>query len=89
MFDKTSAIISLYDLLKAMNTLSNISSSTFEIIWIITPSYSNELTLFIYEIQKILSWVGMDYENIYVCSDNCILYRKEHDNTIECLLCNK
>ena len=37
----------------------------------------NEIPISMYEAKKTLSTLGMEYEKIYVCSNDCILYCKE------------
>jgi hypothetical protein len=40
-----------------------------------------------YQSKKLLSGLGMDYEKIDVCQDNCMLFWKEHINEKKCLKC--
>jgi hypothetical protein len=42
-----------------------------------------------YQLKKLLSGLGMDYEKIDVCQDNCMLFWKEHINEKKCLKCGK
>jgi hypothetical protein len=42
-----------------------------------------------YQLKKLLSGLGMDYENIDVCQDNYMLFWKEHINEKKCLKCGK
>ena len=42
-----------------------------------------------YQSKKLLSGLGMDYEKIDVCQDNCMLFWKEHINEKKCLKCGK
>jgi len=42
-----------------------------------------------YQSKKLLSGLGMDYEKIDVCPDNCMLFWKEHSNEKKCLNCGK
>jgi hypothetical protein len=39
--------------------------------------------------KKILSALGMEYEKIDTCKDNCMLFYKEHKNETKCLKCDK
>jgi hypothetical protein len=39
--------------------------------------------------KKLLSGLGMDYEKIDVCQDNCMFFWKEHINEKKCLKCGK
>jgi hypothetical protein len=36
-----------------------------------------------------LSALGLEYEKIDVCKDNCMLFYKEHKNETKCLKCGK
>jgi hypothetical protein len=42
-----------------------------------------------YQSKKLLSGLDMDYEKIYACQDNCMLFWKEHINEKKCLKCGK
>jgi hypothetical protein len=39
--------------------------------------------------KKILSALGMEYEKIDACKDNCMIFYKEYKNETECLKCDK
>jgi hypothetical protein len=42
-----------------------------------------------YQSKKIISVLGMEYEKIDVCKDNCMIFYKEHKNEKKCLKCGK
>jgi hypothetical protein len=42
-----------------------------------------------YQFKKMLSGLGMKYEKIDVCLDNCMLFWKEHAKEKKCLKCGK
>jgi hypothetical protein len=42
-----------------------------------------------YPSKKLLSSLGMEYEKIDVCKDNCMIFYKEHKNEKKCLKCGK
>jgi hypothetical protein len=42
-----------------------------------------------YQSKKLLSALGMEYEKIDVCKDNCMLFYKEHKNETKSLKCGK
>jgi hypothetical protein len=42
-----------------------------------------------YQSKKLLFGLGMDYEKIDVCQDNCMIFWKEHINEKKCLNCGK
>ncbi|KAL6279600.1 hypothetical protein ACE6H2_016481 [Prunus campanulata] len=47
----------------------------------------NTLPSSMYEAKKTLSALGMSYEKIHACSNDCILYRKEYENATNCPTC--
>ena len=47
----------------------------------------NKVVARFYEAKKILSTLGMKYEKIHVCTNDCILYRKELEDLDKCLVC--
>ena len=42
-----------------------------------------------YQSKKLLSALGMPYEKIDVCQDNCMLFWREHANETKCLKCGQ
>jgi hypothetical protein len=42
-----------------------------------------------YQSKKILSALGMEYEKINMCKDNCMIFYKEDKNEMKCLKCGK
>jgi ferredoxin-like protein FixX len=42
-----------------------------------------------YQFKKIMSALGLKYEKIDVCPDNCMLFWKEHANEKKCLECGQ
>ena len=42
-----------------------------------------------YEAKKTLGALGMNFEKIHTCSNDCCLYRKEYANAIECPECGE
>jgi hypothetical protein len=42
-----------------------------------------------YQSKKLLSTLGMKYEKIDVCKDNCMIFYKEHKNEMKYLKCGK
>jgi hypothetical protein len=42
-----------------------------------------------YQSKKLLSALGMEYEKIDVCKNNCMIFYKEHKNETKCLKCGK
>jgi hypothetical protein len=52
-------------------------------------SPNHKLSRDMYQLNKLFSGLGMDYEKINVCQDNCMLFWKEHINEKKCLKCGK
>jgi hypothetical protein len=42
-----------------------------------------------YQSKKMVSAIGMEYEKIDACKDNCMLFYKEHKDEAKCLKCGK
>lgn len=49
----------------------------------------NLLPLSIYEAKKTMSVLGVQYEKIHACPNDCILYRKNYENLVECPSCGQ
>ncbi|XP_024200594.1 uncharacterized protein LOC112203928 [Rosa chinensis] len=48
---------------------------------------ANEVPASLYEAEKTLSQLGMEYEKIHACPNDCILYRQQHVDAIICPTC--
>ena len=51
------------------------------------PNYS--LPASFHEAKKLICALGLGYDSIHVCLDNCILFRKEHGNKDNCPICDE
>jgi hypothetical protein len=54
----------------------------------VLPS-NHKMSKDMYQSKKLLSALGMEYEKIDVCKDNCMIFYKEHKNEMKCLKCGK
>jgi hypothetical protein len=54
----------------------------------VLPS-NHKISKGMYLSKKLLSALGMQYEKIDVCKDNCMIFYKEHKNDNKCLKCGK
>jgi hypothetical protein len=54
----------------------------------VLPS-NHKMSKGMYQSNKILSAIGMEYEKIDVCKDNYMIFYKEHKNEKKCLKCGK
>jgi hypothetical protein len=52
-------------------------------------SSNHEISKDMYQSKKLLSALGMEYEKIDMCKDNCMLFYKEHKNETKYLKCGK
>ncbi|KAL0533399.1 hypothetical protein IC582_030238 [Cucumis melo] len=87
-FTKLSTLVKLYNL-KVRYGWSDIRfSELLKTLKEILPT-SNEIPTSMYEAKKTLGALGMSYEKIHACHNDCCLYRKEHANATECLECGE
>ena len=50
---------------------------------------NNEMSLSMYESKKTFSALGMEYQKIHTCPNDCILYRNQYNDAITCPTCGK
>ncbi|KAL0534024.1 hypothetical protein IC582_028301 [Cucumis melo] len=87
-FTKLSTLVKLYNL-KVRYRWSDISFlELLKTLKEILPT-SNEIPTSMYEAKKTLGALGMSYEKIHACPNDCCLYRKEHANATECPECGE
>ncbi|TYJ97926.1 transposon protein, putative, CACTA, En/Spm sub-class [Cucumis melo var. makuwa] len=85
-FTKLSALVRLYNL-KVRYGWSNTSFSEFlSIISDLLPE-NNEIPTSLYEAKKTLGALGLSYQKIDACPNDCCLYRKEYANSTKCPNC--
>ncbi|XP_074299803.1 uncharacterized protein LOC141630971 [Silene latifolia] len=86
---KLAAIVKLYNL-KATNGWSDKSfTDLLELLKDMLPEDHNVLPDRTYEAKKILRGIGMKYEKIHACPNDCILYRKNYANLTSCPVCKE
>ena len=85
-YTKLSAIVRLYNL-KAANGWSDKSFSDLLVAISDMLPQPNELYTSMYQVKKTMSSLGMGYEKIHACRNDCVLYRKEHKDLECCLVC--
>ncbi|KAA0060130.1 hypothetical protein E6C27_scaffold39G00500 [Cucumis melo var. makuwa] len=87
-YTKLSTLVKLYNL-KVRYGWSDISfSELLKTLKEILPT-TNELPNSLYKAKKTLGALGMEYEEIHACPNNCCLYRKEFANATECPECGQ
>ena len=85
-FTKLSALLRLYNL-KAKHGWSDKSfSELLSLLGELLPK-DNEMPSSFYEAKKTLCSLGMPYEKIHACPNDCILYRKKFENEVSCPVC--
>ncbi|KAK2444967.1 hypothetical protein QL285_015951 [Trifolium repens] len=86
-FTRLSAVLKLFNL-KAKNGWTDKSfSELLELLTQMLPE-GNILPNRCYEAKKILCPMGLEYEKIHACPNDCILYRKEFVDYNHCPKCN-
>ena len=86
-FTKLSALLRLYNL-KAKHRWSDKKfSKLLSLLGELLPK-DNEMPSSFYEVKKTLCSLGMPYEKIHACPNNCMLYHKKFENEISCLVCS-
>ncbi|KAL6345336.1 hypothetical protein AAG906_015819 [Vitis piasezkii] len=85
-FTKLSALIKLYNLKARFGWSDKSFSELLEMLGNMLP-VNNELPLSMYEAKKTLNTLGMEYEKIHACPNDCILYRNELKDASSCPTC--
>ncbi|XP_054782392.1 uncharacterized protein LOC129289620 [Prosopis cineraria] len=86
-FTKLSVVLKLYNL-KVSNGWSDKSfTENLTLIKQLLPA-NNELLRTIYEVKQMLRSIGMSYEKIHACLNDCILFRNKYASLMECPKCN-
>ncbi|KAL6284249.1 hypothetical protein ACE6H2_015178 [Prunus campanulata] len=85
-YTKLSALVKLYNL-KAKHGMSDVCFTELLILQGEFVPEGNTLPSSMYEAKKTLSALGMSYEKIHACPNDCILYRKEYENATNCPTC--
>ena len=85
-FTKLSALVKLYNLKARYGWSDNSFSELLGLLGEMFP-LNNELPLSMYEAKKTLNALGMEYEKIHACPNDCILYRNELKNASSCPTC--
>ncbi|XP_060213848.1 uncharacterized protein LOC132641015 [Lycium barbarum] len=87
-FSKLSFVMRLFQM-KCLHGWSNTSfDSLLKLLGDVFPK-ENVLPNSIYEVQKIIKDLGLDYVKIDACVNNCILYRKKYADLEQCPKCGE
>ena len=85
-FTKLSALVKLYNLKARYGWSDKGFSELLGLLGEMLP-LNNELPLSMYKAKKTLNALGMEYEKIHACPNDCILYRNELKNASSCPTC--
>ena len=87
-YTKLSALVKLYDLKARYGWSDKGFSKLLQVLEDMLP-LNNEMSLPMYEAKKTFSALGMEYQKIHACFDDCIWYRNQYKDAIACLTCGK
>lgn len=85
-YTKLGALVKLYNL-KGKYGWSNTSFSDLLSLLIDMLPENDTLPRCTYEAKKSMFALGLQYEKIHACPNDCVLYRKEYENLSECPTC--
>ncbi|XP_021851352.1 uncharacterized protein [Spinacia oleracea] len=86
-FSKLSVVLKLYNLKARGGVSDDIFTGFLKLVKEMLPA-ENVFPDRNYEARKMLSSIGMGYEKIHACPNDCILYRKEYASLENCPECN-
>ena len=81
-----SAVLSLVNIKARYGWSDKSFSSLLQVVHDMLPE-ENTLPKSYYQAKKILCPMGMEYQKIHACSNDCILYRHEFEEMHKCLRC--
>ena len=85
-FTKLSGVLRLFNLKMSSGWTDKSFTQMLEALVEIFPE-GNELPNSTYEAKKLMCPMGMEYEKIHACPNDCVLYRNEHVDLHECPRC--
>ena len=85
-FTKLSALVILYNVKARYGWSDKSFSDLLQILGDMLP-VNNEMPLSMYEAKKTLNALGMEYEKIHACPNDCILYRNKFQDASSCPTC--
>jgi len=81
------AVTRLMAMKSKYNFANNCYNGILKLIIDLLPS-NHKMPKDLYQSKKILAGLGMNYEKIDACENNCMLFWKEHENDTHCMHCN-
>ncbi|KAI5337813.1 hypothetical protein L3X38_017084 [Prunus dulcis] len=85
-YTKLSALVKLYNL-KAKHGMSDVFFTELLILQGDLLPEGNTIPTSMYEAKKTLCALGLSYEKMHACPNDCILYRKEYEDSTNCPTC--
>ncbi|CAL9006845.1 unnamed protein product, partial [Prunus brigantina] len=85
-YTKLSALVKLYNL-KAKHGMSDVCFTELLILQGNLLPEGNTLPASMYEAKKTLCALGLSYEKMHACPNDCILYRNEYEDSTNCPTC--
>ncbi|KAI5343052.1 hypothetical protein L3X38_010928 [Prunus dulcis] len=85
-YTKLSALVKLYNL-KAKHGMSDVCFTELLILQGDLLPEGNTIPTSMYEAKKTLCALGLSYEKMHTCPNDCILYRKEYEDSTNCPTC--
>ncbi|CAL8136230.1 unnamed protein product [Prunus armeniaca] len=85
-YTKLSALVKLYNL-KAKHGMSDVCFTELLILQGDLLPEGNTIPASMYEAKKTLCALGLSYEKMHACPNDCILYRKEYEDSTNCPTC--
>ncbi|KAI5317428.1 hypothetical protein L3X38_037135 [Prunus dulcis] len=85
-YTKLSALVKLYNL-KAKHGMSDVCFTKLLILQGDLLPEGNTIPTSMYEAKKTLCALGVSYEKMHACPNDCILYRKEYEDSTNCPTC--
>ncbi|CAL8136155.1 unnamed protein product [Prunus armeniaca] len=85
-YTKLLALVKLYNL-KAKHGMSNVCFTELLILQGDLLTEGNTILASMYEAKKTLCALGLSYEKMHACPNDCILYRKEYEDSTNCPTC--
>ena len=83
---KLSSLMRLYNVKGNYGWSDKGFSALLEVLADILPN-NNTLPMSMYEVKKTMKVLGLEYEKIHACPNDCILYRNEFADLVECPNC--
>ncbi|KAI5347609.1 hypothetical protein L3X38_000496 [Prunus dulcis] len=85
-YTKLLALVKLYNL-KAKHGMSDVCFTELLILQGDLLPEGNTIPTSMYEAKKTLCALGLSYEKMHACPNDCILYRKEYEDSTNCPTC--